>query len=105
MRLMTRDHRKSRTALEISSVKQECVKANEKIASFSREVQERRQGIRNRHVRGCSFVHGENMKRGLILQAQIVKIPKVRVSPTGISFPLMYIQPKARKYRIGCRLY
>jgi hypothetical protein len=59
----------------------------------------------SRDIFEIGIVHGENMKSGFILQEQIVNIPKVRVSPTGSSFPLIYIQPKARKYRMGCRNY
>lgn len=66
MLLMITDHRNSNPVLEISSVKHERVKANENRASFSREVQESRHGIRMRDVRGVSLDQGENMKSGLI---------------------------------------
>ena len=89
MRLMTSDHRNSKAALGASSVKQERVKASENRASFSREVQERRQGRRSRKERGASLDQGEKMKREFIPWAQIEKIPKVMVSNAGISFPLI----------------
>lgn len=85
---MITDHRNSNPVLEISSVKHERVKANENRASFSREVQESRHGIRMRDVRGVSLDQGENMKSGLIPWTQVEKTPKVRVSTAGISIPL-----------------
>lgn len=102
---MTSDHKNSRIILGISPPKQEREKANEKIANLSRDVHDSKQGTRSSDVIGCSIVHGENMKRGFFFKAKIEKKPKVRDSSAGSYLPLIYIHPKAKKYKIGCRLY